>query len=184
MRFTRGQRVKINYKLENELKEYSATGVVESYDKITKTYSIILNSGRCINIEEQFLEETLTTRQWQLYRFLKKKAKENRYISKKEICDNLKKYYEYKEEQKRLCRSIERDVRIINDSNEIQKIIVSNSEGYKIGNKEEVENYLKKRFLRDLKSLKLDWKISKKVKMDKQMRVVFNSERDTIEAFM
>lgn len=145
MRFTRGQRVKINYNSENELKEYKATGVIESFDKRTKTYSVILNNGKCLNIEEQFLEETLTTRQWQLYRFLKKMAKEDRFISKKEICENLKKYYEYKEEQKRLCRSIERDVRIINDSNEIQKIIVSNPEGYKIGNKDEVMEYLKKR---------------------------------------
>ena len=79
---------------------------------------------------------------------------------------------------------MEADVRAINDSDVIQKIIVSDSTGYKIGNEKQVLDYLEKRFNRDFKSLKLNWKLTRKVRMDKQMRLVFGSERDTIETFI
>jgi hypothetical protein len=79
---------------------------------------------------------------------------------------------------------MEADVRAINDCDIIQKIVVSDSTGYKIGNEAQVLDYLKKRFNRDFKSLRLNWKLAKKVKMNNQMRLVFGSERDTIETFI
>ena len=129
-------------------------------------------------------EKKLTTRQWDLYNFLKSQFEEGRYISKKEICANLPQHYEYDTKATRLCRTIENDIREINECPIIQKIIVSNHSGYKIGSKEECEEYIEKRFNRDLKNLKLNWALSKKVNLDGQMRLTINKERDFIEAFI
>lgn len=129
-------------------------------------------------------EKKLTTRQWDLYNFLKSQFEEGRYISKKEICNALPQHYDFNTKQTRLCRIIENDVRAINECNIIQKIIVSNHNGYKIGSKEECERYIEKRFIRDLKNLKLNWALSKKMNLDGQMRLTINKERDFIEAFI
>ena len=48
----------------------------------------------------------------------------NKYISKREICEALPQYYQIKEGEKRTCVSIEYDIRMINESQIIQKIIV------------------------------------------------------------
>lgn len=145
-------------------------------------YQVELENGSKMEITAEKLAKALNKRQWILYRYLKKRYKDNKYISKKEICTDLKNY-SYNENETRLCRTIESDVRTINESDEIQKIIVSNHEGYKIGNKEEVEQYLNRRFNRDYENIKLNWKLAKKVSLDKQMRLTFGNERDVIETY-
>lgn len=129
-------------------------------------------------------KQELNSRQWKLYNYLKEKYTEKRYISKQEICRDLSNEYHIKEKETRLCRLIEEDVRRINNAGVIQKIIISSSKGYKIGNEEECRKYIEKRFKRDLKSLKLNWLLANKVKMDGQMKIVFNTERDFIETFI
>lgn len=131
-------------------------------------------------------EETLTTRQWDLYIFLKTYYKEGYYISKQTICKNLPQHYQIKDNETRTCRTLENDVRKINNSGLIQKIIVSNKNGYKIGNEQECEKYIQKRFLRDLKSLKLNWKLVDKVEMDGQCKFTFGKgyERNYVETFI
>lgn len=124
----------------------------------------------------------LTTRAWRLYTYLKEHYTEETFISKKELAENCG--YSYDDKSQRNCVDMEADVRAINDSDIIQKIIVSDSKGYKIGNQKQVFDYLNKRFMRDLKSMKLNWKLTRKVKMDKQMRIIFGNERDTIETFI
>lgn len=126
----------------------------------------------------------LTTRQWNLYNYLKDNYDRNCYISKKEICNALPQHYQIKEQETRTCRTLEYDIRAINNSNVIQKIIVSNRTGYKIGNEQEVTAYLNKRFRRDLKSLKLNWDLSRKVALDGQMRLAFGKEKNVIETFI
>ena len=83
----------------------------------------------------------MTTRQWALYNFLKNNYQEGVYISKRTICDNLSEFYQIKKNETRACRIMENDIREINNSDLIQKIIVSNKQGYKIGTKEECNNY-------------------------------------------
>ena len=39
----------------------------------------------------------MTTRQWMLYNFLKDNYSDNKYISKKEICDALPEYFQIKD---------------------------------------------------------------------------------------
>lgn len=124
----------------------------------------------------------LTTRAWRLYTYLKEHYTEETFISKKELAENCG--YSYDDKSQRNCVDMEADVRAINDSDIIQKIIVSDLKGYKIGNQKQVFEYLNKRFIRDLKSMKLNWKLTRKVKMDKQMRIIFGNERDTIETFI
>ena len=126
----------------------------------------------------------LTTRQWKLYNFLKENYEEGRYISKDEICNGLPEYYNINLKETRKCRSIESDVRAINFNDIIQKIIVSNKYGYKIGNEEECQNYIARRLTRELKNLKLDRLLINKVGLNNQMRLQFANERDYIETFM
>lgn len=124
----------------------------------------------------------LSSKQWVLYGYLKSHYSEDRFIPKSEIASACG--YAFDGKKQRNCVDMEADIRAINDDDIIQKIIVSDKEGYKIGNQQQVLDYLNKRFNRDLKSLKLNWKLARKLKMDKQMRLVFGSERDTIETFI
>ena len=130
------------------------------------------------------MKNDLNTRQWDLYKFLKSQYESGKYISKREICENLPQHYKFNEKQTRLCRDIEDDIREINECELIQKIIVSSQKGYKIGSKEECEKYIEKRFIRDLKNLKLNWLLSRKVNLDNQMRLTFGKEREFIETFI
>lgn len=126
----------------------------------------------------------LTTRQWDLYNYLKDNYSEEKFISKTEIAEALPQHYDSADNSTRYLRIIENDVNLINHSDTIQKIIVSNKRGYKIGNEAQVEKYLNTRFKRDFKSLKLTYSLIKKAKLDEQMKLQFGNERNYIESFM
>lgn len=126
----------------------------------------------------------LNTRHYKLYEYLKDNYEEGKFISKQQICKDLNEFYKMNEKETRYCRKLEEDVREINDDETLTKIIVSNKKGYKIGSKEEVQKYIKKRMLRDVKSINLTRKLARKYKLDKQFQIVFNSEKEIIETFM
>lgn len=126
----------------------------------------------------------LTARQYKLYEYLKEHYEEGVYISKQQICKDLNDFYKINEKETRVCRTLEEDVRKINDDDTLTKIIVSNKNGYKIGSKVEVQKYIKKRMLRDVKSINLTKKIAKKYKLDRQMQMVWNSEKPMVETFI
>lgn len=126
----------------------------------------------------------MTTRQWKLYLYLKANYCEGYYISKKQICEDLKDYYKYDENTNRHNTDIEYDIRAINDDEDMQKAIVSNRVGYKIGNEQECNEYLQRRFNSIGKSLKTLWGMKKRLEQNGQMRLTFGKERDTIIAFM
>ena len=130
------------------------------------------------------MSKDLTTRQWELYRHLKNNYSDDKYISKKEIVENVQ-GYEVKDGETRFCRDIEFDVRIINDNEDIQKIIVSCSKGYKIGTPEQVHDYLVSREIEAKNSLKLTYKLRRKAEKNNQFRIKFGKyERDVIEAYL
>lgn len=134
--------------------------------------------------ENKKKQKKLTTRQWILYRYLKKNYAEGVYISKYQICQDIEQY-KYNTKQTRMCRDIESDIRALNSSDEIHKIIVSNRVGYKIGNKQEVWEYLMKREDKQRNSYILTNKLWEKARLNKQMRETYGTqERDTIESFM
>lgn len=126
----------------------------------------------------------MTTRQWKLYEFLKDNYREGYYISKKEICEGLPDFYEYDENTNRHNVEIEHDIRQINDDPTMQKAIVSNRYGYKIGNEQECNEYLQRRFSSIGNSLKSLWQMKKRLEQNGQMRLTFGKERDTIISFM
>lgn len=126
----------------------------------------------------------LTTRQWELYNFLKDNYSEDEYISKKTIVENIKSY-EIKEGETRFCRDIEYDVHDINANEKIQKIIVSSPKGYKLGNPAQVHDYLWGREIQAKESLKLTFKLRRKAELNGQYRLQFGkSERNVIESYL
>lgn len=112
-----------------------------------------------------------------LYDYLIKNYSEDRYISKYEICKDLKDFYVYDPEETRICRDIENDVARINFSAEFDKIIVSNKKGYKIGNKEQIKKYIERLYKRDKKSLARTSVLRKKNSLDGQM----SADEDFVE---
>ena len=126
----------------------------------------------------------MTTRQWRLYTFLVDNYSEDRYISKKEIVDALPEYYEIKQGETRTCRDIEFDVRDINADTTIQKIIVSNSKGYKIGNPQQVADYVLGNIEACINNIKHYYRLKRKAQMNNQVRLKFGQERDYIETYI
>ena len=126
----------------------------------------------------------MNTRQYELYKFLKENYADGKYISKKEICEALPQYYTYNTNTNRHNVDIEIDVRAINDWDNMQKCIVSCKKGYKIGNEEECNEYLSRRFDSIFKSLKSLHAIKKRLEQNGQFRLVFGKERDIMECFI
>ena len=126
----------------------------------------------------------MTTRQYKLYEFLKNNYADGKYISKQEICEALPEYYTFKSDTNRHNVDIEQDVRCINEWENMQKCIVSNKQGYKIGNQKECEEYFERRFKSLFKSVKSLCDMKKRLAQNGQMRLTFGKERDTIMAFM
>ena len=76
-----------------------------------------------------------------------------------------------------------KDIRAINQSEAIQKIIISNSKGVKIANREEFAQYISAEFAAIFRKLARTRQKARKAGLDGQMRIVLGNERDTIEAF-
>lgn len=131
----------------------------------------------------------LNARQWALYEFLKSKYDDGKFISTEAIVNALPQHYSITDGCGSKCRLLVSDVRVINNNDTIQKLIISSrnehSNGYKIGTQEECNEYLNKRFDTLMKSLKFQFKLRKKTRQDGQMKMTFGtSERDVIEAFI
>lgn len=130
----------------------------------------------------------LNSRQWALYNFLKERGDE--WTVQAEIAAALPEYnYDGEEEYAKFHDSPARmqmtaDIRDINDSAVIQKIIIGSSKGIKIANSEEFYRYIRKEKSAALRRLiRANYK-EKKGSRDGQMRIVFGSELDTIKAFI
>lgn len=130
------------------------------------------------------MNKELTPRQWNLYNFLKNNYSDTDYISKSEIVKYVS-GYEVKDGETRFCRDIEFDVHDINNNETIQKIIVSNHKGYKIGNPKQVHDYLWTREISAKQSLIHTYKMRRKAELNNQYRLQFGkSERNVIEAYL
>lgn len=129
----------------------------------------------------------LNARQWAVYNLLKNNP--DKYMTQFEICWQLHKDYpiagirnfEFHDSTAR--HLLTKDIRTINKSEVIQKIIISNSKGVKIANREEFEQYISAEFAAIFRKLARTRQKARKAGLDGQMRIVLGSERDTIEAF-
>jgi hypothetical protein len=116
----------------------------------------------------------LNDRQIDLYKFL---LTQHSFISKKEICKAMPYHYprhlehNNNEGNKSVAfGNISKDIRAINNSDDIENVVIGTKKGYKIATHEEAKKYIESRFKRDLKSLKLNWKLKRKVNIDGQLR--------------
>ena len=125
-------------------------------------------------------QDFITERRNALYNYLIENYTEQYFIPKIMICNELNEYYQWRDTDTRLCRTMENDVRFINSSGDYDKIIVSSGRGYKIGNKKQTEDYIHRLFKRDFKSIKRNYTLAKKKGLDGQ----FNTEMKMIETYV
>ena len=132
----------------------------------------------------------LTPRQWRLYNYLKER---DGWTTQCQIALDLKKIYPFDypfsyddltpfhDTQAR--HDMTDDIRAINESGVIQKIILSSAKGVKLATEEEAMRYIKSRYAAIFRQLERTRKIERKAGLDGQMRIVFGEEREIIQAF-
>ena len=134
------------------------------------------------------MKSELNPRQWALYNLLKNNP--DTYLTQADIVLKLYEHYGagvgidwamFHDSAAR--HMLTSDIRTINKSEVIQKIIISTSKGIKIANKEEFARYINAEFAAIFRKLARTRQKAKKAGLDGQMRIVLGSERDTIEAF-
>lgn len=129
----------------------------------------------------------LNMRQWALYHFLLKQG--DQWTHQIEVAYGLYEYYYFREENEKFHDSnarhiLTKDIRAINNSDEIQKVIISSGKGIKIANEVEWEMYIRSEYKSVFSKLKRVRRKEKKGLLNGQKRLVFDSERDIIEAFI
>lgn len=129
----------------------------------------------------------LTPRQYALYNFLKEQGDE--WTTQIEIAYALSNHYDVSFDKDKFHDSKARlqitlDIRALNDSDVIQKIIMSSSKGVKIANESEFDAYIGREINAAVRRLMRAKRKAEKGNRDGQMRLVLNKERDTIEAFL
>lgn len=125
----------------------------------------------------------LTTRQWKLYEFLKSQED---WVKQEHISSSLPDLYGTDETpfHDTMARMhITNDIRAIKKSDIIQKIVISTTKGVKIATQDDFGIYFDHKLKALKKQMKLLYKQLKKAQLNNQTRIVYNSERDFIEAF-
>lgn len=134
------------------------------------------------------MENKLSTAEWELYNFLK--ANSDKWVKQVEIAKALPTIFPTTEEDlldfyNSNCRkTITKALRRLNEHHTIQKIILSTGKGIKIASQEEYNTYIGRKIMSAVRHLQRVKKLADKASKDGQMRIVFNKERDTIEAFI
>ena len=128
----------------------------------------------------------LNARQWAVYNLLKNNP--DSYLTQLSIVYALKEYYDtsfYNDQfhDSNARHQLTKDIRTINKSDVIQKVIISTSKGVKIANSAEFERYINAEFASIFRKLARTRHKARKAGLDGQMRIVLGQERDTIEAF-
>lgn len=131
----------------------------------------------------------LNSRQWALYNLLKEQGDEWRVQA--EIATLIPEYHYDGTEDYRLFHDnparhiMTADIRAINESSVIQKVIISSGKGIKIANKEEFDRYIRKERMAAIRRLVRVRIKERKGGLDGQTRITFGQyERDTIKAFI
>ncbi len=124
----------------------------------------------------------MNTRQWNLYKYLKKQTD---FVKREDIARDLGLWDSDAPFQlSSVRREMTDDIKTINESDTIQKIIISTGQGIKIATSEEFDKFIRAEFGQIFRKLKRARKLVKKAGLHNQKRIVFNNEREFIEAFM
>ena len=127
----------------------------------------------------------LNSRQWALYNYLKERGDEWTYQEKAAADIPEYPYSMYAIfHDSRARHMMTSDIRAINKSNVIQKVIITGAKGIKLASKDDFIAYLKRQYAALWRRKERIDKIARKGLNDQQMRIVFGHERDTIEAFI
>lgn len=129
----------------------------------------------------------LTLRQWELYYFLLEQG--DRWTHQIDVVYGLYDYYNFTDSNDKFHDSgarhaLTNDIRAINNSDEIQKVIISSGKGIKIANEAEWEMFIKSEYKSVFSKLKRVRRKERKGLLNGQKQLVFDSERDIIEAFI
>lgn len=132
----------------------------------------------------------LNNRQKKLYQFLLDKSDSNRFISKDEICTTLSKFYPRNEENSTVnnstaFRQLRKDIREINRS-DVEKIVIYDMTdgGYKIADEKEAIEFIDSRFRKDLRSLKINWNLRRKVGNNNQLQAKNENLLEFVKTFV
>ena len=124
----------------------------------------------------------LSTVEWKIYNYLKERTQKGLWTSQQ----NLVEYLENIESIKMNKRTLRKHIQNIRRCEIVQKVILTNySKGYKIMNGEEQYEILLKRKVSILKSLKQFHKDRKRLELNGQMKLTFDTkEREFIESLL
>lgn len=134
-------------------------------------------------------DKNLHNRQWGLYNYLKNNA--DRWVTQKEIALALPSIYPCTVEEMqdfhnctaRHC--ITNDIRTLNASGMIQKIILSGARGVKIANEQEFDAYIGKMINAAVRRLQRVKNLAEKGNRDGQYKITLGEyERGVVEAFI
>ncbi len=129
------------------------------------------------------MKSELNSRQWALYNYLKERGDE--WTHAVEIASNVYGFNKPKFIGSGTQRLIASDIQVINESDVIQKVILSHrTNGIKIANEAEFDLYIRKEIMAAVRKLMRAKYKAKKGSRDGQMRITFGSERDTVKAFI
>lgn len=115
----------------------------------------------------------MKTREWNLFNLLMKEP--NKWFTKNEIVDDI---YDYPESDRtNYSHEILNDSKKINASYEVDKIIICKNSQFKIATNEEAINY-QRHFMNVGKKAFINyWAIDKKIKQDKQGKLISNQNK-------
>ena len=134
------------------------------------------------------MSKELNSRQFALYNFLKECG--DVWTTQKNVAYALNEWYDVSFDDNSFHDSVTRhqmtnDIRAINDSNVIQKIIISSPKGIKLANKDEFSRYIRKEIYSAVRRLMRAKRKAEKGNRDGQGRITFTKgEREVIEAFI
>lgn len=136
------------------------------------------------------MKNELNSRQWALYNYLKSMG--DTWTTQYGVAWSLSRldgyYADYDSAENfhdsNARKQMTADIRTINESSIIQKVIISSAKGIKLANSEEFDRYIRKEIMAAVRRLMRAKHKAAKGNLDGQMRLVFNSERDTVKAFI
>lgn len=132
----------------------------------------------------------LNTRQWELYNFLKQQDHPRTQF---DIACALDEHYHLIQEiegktnfvfhDTNARKLMTADIRAINKSDVIQKIIISTGDGIKLASEDEAKGFIRSRYGAIFRQLERARKLERKAGLDGQLKMVFGSEREIVQSF-
>ena len=134
----------------------------------------------------------LTTRQWNLYNYIKKMTETTQFwVTKENILDNVEGYEEIDESKDQLnqkaFQQVRADIKKLRENATLQKMVITKYGGYRLAeSQEEAEEYLKRQWHKIVGMIERAKIQEEKMKLDGQIRFVEDGSkaRQYLEAYV